>query len=143
MRELRRDAAASHAGYYSPSEPAEPLEMEEQGRTYDRRLPTALHSRSCLQSKATDLATTEMQTPQSSRPVSNLGVEVCLHLILKAENNPAGGVGTCFPKTKTKTRSPSSQSPVHFTQLTVLYYLNHTTYIYMYGLDPIHCIYIP
>ena len=141
LQELRRDGAAVHAGYYPPSNPAEPLEMEEQGRTYDRRLPTAVHSRSCLQSKVTDPATSEMQIPQTSRPVLNLGAEVCLHLILQAEENPAGGVGTCW--SQTKRRSPSSQSPVHFTQLTVLYYLNPPTYIYMYGLDPIHCIYIP
>ncbi len=86
LQKLGQDVAASHAGYYPPSDPAEPLEVkvgvEEQSRTYDRGFQTTIHSRSCLRSKATDPAISEMQTPQTNRLVLKLGLAVYIYIYI-------------------------------------------------------------
>ena len=100
--------------------------------------PTAIHSRSCPQSKATDPAILGPQTPQTIRPVLNLRAEVCLHLILKAEKkNLLAALDRCWTKDKDRDL-PSSQSPVHLL-LSSLYHTTSTllpTYIYTYYIHP-------
>ena len=137
MRGFRRDAAASHGEYYPPSDPAGSLdvemelelelELENQGRTHDRGLPTALHPRSCPQSKATDPAISEMQTPQAIRPALNLGGDL-------------DGEHSCWHRTLLGQQSVSGTlDSAHCVILPLPYYL-HISYIYVYWLDPIYCV---